>query len=361
VVSDPSPRLFLFVQCELPWALGPPAGRYLLRSPADGGPERVIVLGTLGARRPAGADRRPIASVARRGRRRAQPEPKAPLVEVIRATVVDPVPVAIERQARAWLADFDAGRDVAAAFDALNRMLYAWRIAAADPHTHAVSPEQALVVRAGWGEGEQVADGQWLHAVELSPRAISDALADVRRGESRPKRSATRIGRRRAGALRADERLARQLAGHEAPLLCEELALRARADFDQGRLRHAALELDHALSAALSELADERRADLPLRLAELRSLQPGVSAIARTALSNGRTDDRDRFGEKLAIGADVGEKLAVGADVGEKLALGAEVGEKSGSGGSPQERVGHALGRLEAALRARAALASGGG
>jgi hypothetical protein len=336
VVSDTSARLFLFVQCELPWALGPPDGRYLLRSPVDGEPERVIVLGTLGARRPQAADRRSIASVARRGRRRVDPGPDAPLVEVMRATVVDPVPVSIERQARAWLSDFHTGRDVAVAFDALNRMLYAWRIAAADPHTHAVAPEQALVVRAGWGEGEQVAEGQWLHAVELSPRAIADAQADIRRGESRPRRGGARIGRRRVGALRADERLARQLAGHEGPLLCEELALRARADLDQGRLRQAALELDHALSAAVLELADERRGDLPLRLAELRSLQPGVSAIAQAALSTRPPDGRDRFGEELPAGADAGGK--------------------DGHGGSPQERVDHALGRLQAALRARAAL-----
>lgn len=340
-MSDTSAHLFLFVQCELPWALGPPDGRYLLRSPADGEPERVIVLGTLGARRPAAADRRSIASVARRRRRRAAPEPEAPPVEIMRATVVDPVPVSIERQARAWLSDFDAGRDVAAAFDALNRMLYAWRIASADPHTHAVSPEQALVVRAGWGEGEQVAEGQWLHAVELSPRAIADAQADIQRGDSRPRAGGARIGRRRVGALRADERLARQLAGHEAPLLCEELALRARADFDQGRFQQAALELDHALSAALLELAEERRSDLPLRVAELRSLQPGVSAIAHAALSAGPPDGRDRFSEELPAGANAGEE--------------------DGNGGSPQERVGHALGRLQAALRARAALAPGGG
>jgi hypothetical protein len=341
VVSDTSARLFLFVQCELPRALGPPDGRYLLRSPADGEPERVIVLGTLGARRSPAADRRSIATVARRRRRLAQPEPQAPLVEVMRATVVDPVPVSIERQARAWLSDFDAGRDVAAAFDALNRMLYAWRIVAADPHTHAVSPEHAVVLRAGWGEGEQVAEGQWLHAVELSHREIADAQADVRRGRSRPRSGGARIGRRRVAALRADERLARHLAGHEAPLLCEELALRARADFDQGRLRQAALELDHALSAALLELASERRADLPLRVAELRSLQPGVSAIARAVLSADPPDGRDRFDKELPVGADPG-------------------GE-GGNGGSPQERVGHALGRLQAALRARAALLSGGG
>jgi hypothetical protein len=44
-------RLFIFIQMEFPWALGPPDGRYLLRPGADTEPERVVVLGTLGAAR----------------------------------------------------------------------------------------------------------------------------------------------------------------------------------------------------------------------------------------------------------------------------------------------------------------------
>ena len=43
-------HLFLFVQLEFPWELGPPDGRYLIRSSAGAEPERVVVLETLGAR-----------------------------------------------------------------------------------------------------------------------------------------------------------------------------------------------------------------------------------------------------------------------------------------------------------------------
>src|SRR4029077_249226 len=43
-------RLFLFMQLEFPWELGPPGGRSLLRRRTDGEPERVVVIGTLGAR-----------------------------------------------------------------------------------------------------------------------------------------------------------------------------------------------------------------------------------------------------------------------------------------------------------------------
>src|SRR5438128_2307625 len=43
--------LFLFVQMEFPWELGPPDGRYLLRAQAGGEAEQVVVLATLAAGR----------------------------------------------------------------------------------------------------------------------------------------------------------------------------------------------------------------------------------------------------------------------------------------------------------------------
>ncbi len=290
-------RLFLFVQCEFPWALGPPDGRYLLRSETDGEPERVIVLGTLGAGRVellrgSGPLRRRSAS-----RKRAVPsEPEPAPVMTTRATIIDPVSVSAERQAQAWLSGLDTEHEVSIAFAALNRILHAQRIATADPYAREVSPAQALTIRAGWGEGEQVAEGLWLHAAELpwaAPR--------------------TRV-RRRASALRPDERLAEMLGAREQPLLCEELTLRARLDLDQGRLAHTAIELDRALFAALAELADEQRADLPLRVSELQALRPDVAKAARAMLLPGGTP--------------------------------VELDE---------EMLRHALGRLEATLRARSA------
>lgn len=290
-------RLFLFVQCELPWALGPPDGRYLLRSPADGEPERVVVLGTLGAARGMrGRGSGPLSRRSAARRRPAPPKPEPEPVPTTRATIVDPVPVSAERQARAWLAELDPEREIEVAFAALNRVLHARRIATADPYAREVSAGQALTIKAGWGEGEQVADGLWLHAVELT-RGAAGAARGVRR---------------RASALRPDERMTGLLGAHERALVCEELALRARLDLDQGRLAHAAIELDRALLAATAELADEQRADLPLRVSELRSLCAGVAQAARGALS--------------------------GDDV---------TGQ--------EEEIAHALGRLEAALRARAA------
>jgi hypothetical protein len=257
-------RLFLFIQLEFPWELGPPDGRYLLRPQAGAEPDRVVVLGTLGAAR---RGRAPIfgRSRTRRARPPATSEP-AP-VATARATIVDPISLSAERQAKAWLADIDAEHETLTATAMLNRVLHSHRIAAADPHIHEVSPAQALVIRAGWGEGEQVADGHWLHARELPWTA--------------PHR------RRRVAALRPLERLAEILGARGAILLCEEHALRARLDLDHGRLAHAAVELEAAYTAALPELRGEGRQDLALRIAELDQLRAGVNAQARAATPNG--------------------------------------------------------------------------
>src|SRR2546423_13634767 len=87
-------RIFIFIQMEFPWALGPPDGRYLLRPGAESDPERVVVLATLGAARSApGAApsaRRHGISMLSRSRRRgggraattAPPPPPPPPVPI---------------------------------------------------------------------------------------------------------------------------------------------------------------------------------------------------------------------------------------------------------------------------------------
>jgi hypothetical protein len=293
-------QLFVFLQLEFPWALGPADGRYLLRDGPQAEPERVVVVETLGAGQAAGAQLAgPAGWVTRRGRgrreREVEPEPRPADVTTTRVTVIDPVPLSAEGQARAWLEELDRERDVEDAVAIVNRVVHAQRISAADPYVREVSSSQALVTRAGWGRGEQVASGLWLHARELSARR--------RRGGGR---------RDRSWALRPQERLAALLSGRSRALVCEELTLRARLDLDQGRARHAAVGLDRALAAAVGELAAEDRHDLALRLAELEQLREGVDEQAHAAI----------------------------AGDGEKV---------------DEDVVAHALGRLEAALRARTA------
>ena len=93
---------------------------------------------------------------------------------------------------------------------------------------------------------------------------------------------------------------------------CARSSCCARAlDLDHGRPAHAAIELRAAYAAALAELPGERREDLAIRLAELEKLRDGVEQQARAAL--------------------------------------ASPGELDG------DVLRHALGRLEATLRARTA------
>lgn len=304
-------RLFVFVQMEFPWPLGPANGRYVLRASEGAEPERVVVLGTLGTHigEPERLGRRP--GTRARARRRLVPASAEPaLVEAMRATIVDPVPLPSERQAQAWLAGLDAEREAHAAAAVLNRVVHLHRIAAADPYVREISAAGALVIRAGWGEGEQVADGAWLHARELPPvTAKNDSVA---RGPVRSDRTA---------ALRPQERLAELLSARSAPLLCEELVLRARLDLDHGRAPSAAVGLQAAYAAALGELRRERREDLATRIVELEELRPGVEEQAQAALA-------------------------------------AAAGDEPADGASPSEQeavVRHALERLEAVLRARTA------
>ena len=318
-------RLFLFLQFEFPWELGPPDGRYLLRSGGGAEPERVVVLGTLGAaRRPERSWRQQMLPRQHRGTELEPGSVQPALVPTARATIVDPVPLAAERQARAWLADLDAEREADAAVAVLNRVLHFHRIASADPYVHEVSAAQALVIRAGWGEGEQVADGLWRHARELP----------WHEGKRTP--SGRRRRRGRSAALRPQERLAELLGARAAALLCEELALRARLDLDQDRLAHAALELEAGYAAALGELRGERREDLANRIDELEELQDGVAAQAAAA---------------LAATAPPPARTATPEGTGTAETAGTAADETT----LDPDALRYALERLEAALRARTA------
>jgi hypothetical protein len=258
-VSASAP-LFRFVQVELPWQLGPPDGRYLLRhaSDPDSPPTHVIVFATLGA-----PERRRLASL--RKQREAPPEPEPTPVTTGRATVIDAGrPLGGVEEARAWLQQagepqLDEGLLV------LNRALHAFRLVTADPYLHTVGRQQAIVARLGFGAGEQVADGHWTDARELRH---SDGW------------------QRRSRVLHPQARLAAVLGARERPLACEELALRARLDLDHGRGREAALQVLVALDAALAELAsDPTAATLADRLTELQGQREAIAVAAQSALA----------------------------------------------------------------------------
>lgn len=188
----------------------------------------VLVVRTLGAPPP-----------PRRWLRRPRPRPadpeSGPLLPVTELTVVSGTP--LEEEADDWLArvrNDDALRDelLAGALLVLARALSTRRVVASDPGVPEPSLESALVVRIGYGSGDDVADGRWEEALEV------------------PAESA-RSGR--LAGLRPQERLAAILGGREDVLVCEELVVRARADVDAKRTREAALQLRPALDALLAD------------------------------------------------------------------------------------------------------------
>ena len=179
-------------------------------------------------------------------------------VPTSRATIVHAAALGSPEAADAWIEMGDAERDeeVAAATRELNFVLRSHRAAAGDPYARDVRAEHALVVRVGYGAGEQVAEGRFERAIE--------------RPREPPKR-------KRGEALAPQERLAAVLGGRDSLLVGEELALRARLDLEAGRPREAALQARIALEALLGELEDKFGAPL-------RTLREPVAAAANRAL-----------------------------------------------------------------------------
>ncbi len=201
----------------------------------------------------------------RRNDRKAESEPEPAPVTTGKATVIDvAAPLSGSDEAQAWLAG--AGEDyLAGDLAVLNRALHAFRLVTADPYVHPVSRQQSLAARIGYGAGEQVADGLWTDARELLIH--------------RPRQ-------RRAKVLQPQARLAAIMTGRERALVCEELALRAHLDLDHNREREAALQVMVALDAALAELpSDPTVVELKDRLAELRKQRDPVARAAQSALA----------------------------------------------------------------------------
>jgi hypothetical protein len=271
-----TPR-FACVQLDVPGHLGLDDGRYLVRDAGSEEPETVVVVQTLGGT-PAG------------GRLRQRPRPAAPPAEppeipVTRLTVIPAKPSEPDgatQELQRISGDPEAAESrVAAGLGAANSVLRAHRVATADPYGHEIGREAVLVARVGYGSGEGLAEGRWDEAVEVAPPA--------RR-------------RRRAEALRPQERLAAVLAGREPIDVCETLLLRARADLDQGRPREAALQLRAGLEALLAEVPGDAGSDQAEDLAALRERLAGTAEAAREALAGELDAERTQeVAETLAV------------------------------------------------------------
>jgi hypothetical protein len=267
---------FRFVQLDVPGRLGLDDGRYLLRA-EDDQDQAVIVVQTLGAP-PARGSR--LARRARRAERGPPPEVPVTRLTVIPAEPSEPEAAAreLEQEAR----DLEAAEAaVTAALRTVNALLRAHRVATQDPYGHEIGRDAALVVRTGYGTGEELAEGRWDRAVDVPP-------------PGRRQRS--------AHALRPQERLAAVLAGREPIDVCEVLLLRARADLDQGREREAALQLRSGLEALLTELPDSAGPNQEEDLASLDDRREATLAAAQEALRAPLSEERvAEIGETLRI------------------------------------------------------------
>jgi hypothetical protein len=227
-----------------------------VRANADGDPEAVLILSTLGA-----PQRRRLRG--RRGRTVDEAFP-AP-VPTNRATVVRSEPFADATAAEDWLArlqddDERRAQELTWALGVVNRSLHAYRVANGDGHARDVSARQALQVRLGYGSGDDAVEGRYAAAWELPAGDATKA----RRSMDAP-----------------DERFAALVGAREKALACEELVLRARMDLDAGRTREAALQARVALEALLAELRDipgDRRGPL-------EADRPDIGAAANAALA----------------------------------------------------------------------------
>jgi hypothetical protein len=263
------------VQFEFAGTLDVPDGRYLIRDGAADGAQTVLVIETLGA---------PSPPARRRRAREAEAGTDRPPLPLARATAVRAFePFDSTEDAALWLRRSVEAEDavdalVAEGIGLLNRALHAHGVASANPRGQEMSPERAVLVRIGYGSGEEVAAGRFSVAHDI----------DVSAGGS-PRR------RRREEELRPQERLAAVLGCREQLDACETLLLRTRADLDDGRLREAALQLQPALEALLVEL-DGALVD-PAHVADmamLRARREEASGASGAALHG----DLDEAGER---------------------------------------------------------------
>lgn len=268
-------QLFGFVQFEFAGALAVADGRYLARDGGEDSRQSVLVTETLGAPAPSGRRRRR----PRPSERDAQPD-ALPMARV--TTVRAFQPFDDEEAAANWLEEALSAEETIESvaeegIDLLNRALHAQAAASADPRAHDLAAETAVAVRIGYGSGEEVASGRFVKAFEV----------DLSQTASRT--------RRKADALRPQERVAAVLGGREQLDACETMLLRARADLDASRMREASLQLRVGLEALLAELpgalTDPGHEE---DMAELQARRQEAGAAANQALLGPLDPDHER-------------------------------------------------------------------
>jgi hypothetical protein len=221
------PALLPFAQLDLPGRLALSDARYVVRPPMqpDADPD-VLAIRVLGAQR------------ARRKLRRGKPtplaaEPDAPPLPLTRITLIKARPFDEAAAADAWLERILADRElwsglVEEMIATVNRGICAYRATTLDGLAGDLHAEAAVAVRFGYGSGDEVAEGRWSAARELSEGSLREL-------------------ERNLDTLAGEQSAAASLAGREPEPVAEGLVADARRDLTAGRLRGAALRLRLAL------------------------------------------------------------------------------------------------------------------
>jgi hypothetical protein len=303
---------FLFVQFEFTHALGPHAARYIVDAEIAGGRALdaaqapagfadqgaysalearnreavgvtrgigvadVLVVGVVGA---------PVsrARLLRRARHAKQPAASAEVPLSLVTFVTGTLPLTDEREASRRLEAIRFSEDqqnvrVNEALAVLNVAIRAHRAGARDPYAIEVTLRDARRVRIGYGTTEQVQEGRWQDALELSPPAG---------------RRSTRIER-----LRPPEAVAAVLSGRTKVLEAEDLLLRALIDLDNHRTRGAAFQVGAAIRLLPLELGPDSWDAIP----GLRALETHVDRTTELeATAGSRELDGNEVGELEAI------------------------------------------------------------
>jgi hypothetical protein len=250
--------LLPFAQLDVAGAIAIADGRYLARPERgpDAGPD-VLVVRTLGAAR--------SRSRLRRGRPVAletggdEPTP----LQLTRLTLIKAIELESEAAAAEWLKRVVGDEEIAQGLArevtrTCNRALLAHRVAAPDPYASDLRPADAVVVRFGYGSGDEVADGRWQKATELPERARQSFRARV------------------IDSVGAQERIAGVLGGRDEIAPHESLLIDAERAAEQGRYAIAALTLGAALDSLVATGAEAGAAAGALRPLRDRALGAGA-------------------------------------------------------------------------------------
>lgn len=255
-------------------------GRYLDRS---GGTERVLVVETEGALPPARRRRRRPRKVVR------EDVPVTVAIAVVTVVRADE-PFAGSPEADEWMRrveDSDVTEALLAdAVATLDRARAADAAASGVPFGTPTAIDSILAARVGYGEGDQVASGRFLDALDVDARGGT--------GGSR---------RERAARTRPLARTAAILGGRERPAACEILLPRVRLDLSGGNEHAAAISIPAAVEATVREL--EFALEDPGHdedLDRLEGLLPGLGDLASRAMEGAMEEgDVARIEEALEV------------------------------------------------------------